>query len=52
MLFSSFSNKYDKDYKKSDKELIEEMKVERIYRDLQDLEELEKIKKGSGFKII
>ena len=54
----------EEDYKKSDKEIIEEMKVERVYKDLQDLKklsklkvervykELYKIKNGKGFKII
>jgi hypothetical protein len=45
--------KKPEDYKKSDKELIEEMKVERVYRDLQDLRDLRNLsKKGAGFKII
>jgi hypothetical protein len=56
--------KTPEDYKKSDKELIEEMKVERVYNDLQDLKNLnkvkvdrvyknlKKIKSGKGFKII
>ena len=56
--------KGSEDYKKTDKELIEEMKVERVYNDLQDLKnlnkvkvervykDLKKIKKGGGFKII
>jgi hypothetical protein len=54
----------EEDYKKSDKEIIEDMKVERVYKDLEDLKklrklkvervynELSKIKKGEGFKII
>ena len=46
------SYKIPEDYKKSDKELIEEMKVEKVYSDLQNLKELKKLKTGLGFKII
>ena len=37
------------DYRKSDKEIIEELKVDGVYRDLL---ELDKLKTGQGFKII
>ena len=53
----------EEEYKKSDKEIIEDMKVERVYKDLQDLKKLRKLKvervykelskiKRGGFKII
>jgi hypothetical protein len=34
----------EEEYKKSDKEIIEDMKVERVYKDLQDLKKLRKLK--------
>jgi hypothetical protein len=37
---------------KSDKEVIEDMKLDSVYRDLIELENLHKLKKGEGFKII
>ena len=35
------ATKKPEDYKKSNKELIEEMKVEKVYKDLQDLRDLQ-----------
>ena len=40
----------EEDYKKSDKEIIEDMKVERVYKDLQDLKKLRKLKVERVYK--
>ena len=37
---------------KSDKDIIEEMKTETIYKDLVDLDNLNKLRTGSGFRIL